>query len=231
MNYKRVQNIEADLNGIEEIQPKGVSIGIGKPEWNTSQITEQLRAGIQVFEHAIAQPASSSPSRGSLGEGGNFTPLNALALSTGSSWSTQADPENAARQMSREEGTNDGGERWVTITDVEDTESWTSYTNTFNLKGEQRQQDGEFDNGQTWQHIWGLDSGAPWFRLTTTNDVSDITWWSSTTHFINDDGETFAQFGTKDNGESWHHNFDVDERATWARLTDHIDAEGRILVD
>ena len=192
MNDKRVRNTEVDGRVFDETQPKGVSIGAGKPEWSISQITEQLRAGIQVFEEAIAPPASPGASSGSLGEGGNFTPLSALAFLAGSSWSTQADPENTAMQMPREEGTNDVGERWVTVRDVEDAESWTSYTNTFNLKGEHRQQDGEFDNGQTWQHTWALETNAPWFRQTVTTDASDITWWSTTTHYINDDGETFA---------------------------------------
>ncbi|NNF78613.1 MAG: hypothetical protein HKN05_11345 [Rhizobiales bacterium] len=180
-------------------------------------------------------------------DGSRITEIQPKSVSTGTEkpeWSTpqiteqlrtgfrvlEADPESTATQMPREEGTNDVGERWVTVRDVEDTKIWASYTNTFNLKGEHRQQDGEFDNGQTWQHIWALDTDAPWFRQTVTTDASDITWWATTTHYINDDGETFAQFGTKDNGETWQHSYDVDGTNSWARLTSEFDSEGRNFV-
>ena len=38
------------------------------------------------------------------------------------------------------------------------------------------------------------------------------------------------QFGTKDNGETWQHSYDVDGTKSWARLTSEFDTEGRNFV-
>ncbi len=134
---------------------------------------------------------------------------------------------NMAWQTVREEGTNEYGERYETVRDVDNTKSWDSYTNLFDLEDRLFQQTGEHDNGQTWRHIWDVADSGPWSRISTTKDDSNITWWSSVEQYINDDGETYLQLGTKDNGHTWQHLYDVDETEGWSRYTFTFDVEGR----
>lgn len=134
---------------------------------------------------------------------------------------------NAAWQMMIEEGTNEYGERYVTVRDVDNTQSWASYTNTFDLGGNLFEQTGEHDNGQTWRHSYDVGNTGPWSRITTTTDTSNITWWETATQYVNDDGEIYLQDGRKDNGHTWQHQYDVDDTAVWSRFSFTFDAQYR----
>ncbi|MCP5085022.1 MAG: hypothetical protein GY948_25335 [Alphaproteobacteria bacterium] len=130
---------------------------------------------------------------------------------SGASWSSKTSQYNAAWQMLNEEGVNDDGERWESFWDVENTKSWANYTNLYDLQNRLYLQNGEKDNGQSWSHAWDVNDDTPWSRITTTNDDSNLTWWSTVAQYINDDGETEMQTGTKDNGHTWLHLYDVDQ--------------------
>ncbi len=146
---------------------------------------------------------------------------------TGGSSSTKTSLYNAAWQMTREEGTNAFGERFETVWDVENTKSWASYTNLYDLQDRLYLQTGEKDNGQSWSHAWDVNGHGSGSRITTTNDDSNLTWWSTVSEYINDEGKTDMQTGTKDNGETWLHVYDADQSSTWFRSTYNYDTAGR----
>ena len=160
-------------------------------------------------------------------------------------WSEMTEKYDALSRLYDESGVYDNGNSWSTRWDLDNQQDWakratwsddadisnkTSTVTLFNDADEQYDQTGLWDSGFTWHTVWDVDNTQDWARQYTVNDTADLRNYDSYTTLYNDAGARYDQQGSWDSGNTWHHQWDLDNNEIWGRSytwTDVADTSSR----
>ena len=156
-------------------------------------------------------------------------------------WSTRTDRYDSNGNRFEQTGTNDDGRTWQTVWDVAGSELW-SYETIYNDVGNTifwNSLELRFDDlDRLYERVEALDDGGVntiewdvagteiWSRQITSQDLSGLYDWASSSRRYDDLDRLYDQTGTFDDGRTWHTRWDVDGTETWAQQTVYDDVSG-----